>query len=228
MEESEIEMTTARKSESRRAQSVVRWRQQFRGRPRRDSKKRVHHSMDGTCPSPAPTALGDAEITNQPASPRPRGSSDFGNELVEFLGSETIQEEVGDNEVVHLAIRIPGQCICLAELDARRIQTTPQNLSEGMLDHCRAFLDTGDPDVWIASQQFHQEATWPLAQQEGSVSSDGFAQVRKPASLESRSSNCDLQLTIKRSEGVKAHRTALGLGRDLQFHQIPATTLPAE
>ncbi|MEN9776939.1 MAG: hypothetical protein RIS24_2750 [Verrucomicrobiota bacterium] len=83
---------------------------------------------------------------------------------MEFLGSETIQEEVGDNDIIHLACRIPLQCICLAELDARRIQSIPPNLSLGLQDHCGTLLNTGDANTGIAAQQFNQEASWPLAQ----------------------------------------------------------------
>lgn len=170
----------------------------------------------------------EIEIGEEPEGIGCGEGGELGDQGVQLIGAEAIEEEVGGDEVEAGFGWGPLKDIGVDELHAGFIGVRLFQGVAGLFDHSGAGIDAGDLEVWIALEQRDEEAAGAFAEEESFAGGVlGLSKVSEAAALEFIAREEAFHEAVNRSEPVKAH-AASGLfvaGRCFQMRK--ASKAPA-
>jgi len=182
--------------------------------------------MDDPRPASPQSVSGHLKICEQPCRTRRCGAGQIRNHLLQFLGRETIEKKMRDNQIERLLLRLPGESVRVNEFDALRIKSAlrqafargPQHPGTGVHDSgaCRRKLPSA----------FYKEATVPFADNQDMLRSIHSVQKQRAAVLQLLSGEHTLHPAVMARERIKAHGTERTEKSVRRFHQRPARIPP--
>ena len=144
MDQAEISGEAAMKGKAFAAEHGIGWSESAGGEFRGGPEERVHETMDAAGAEAREAITRDCKIGEEPGCVGHCGAGDFSDEMLELIGTKTIEEEVRDDQVERGGRQREFESVRVNESDVRRRMIEGANpiLREG--EHPFAGIHTGD------------------------------------------------------------------------------------
>ena len=149
--------------------------------------------------------FGNPEISDQPGGLWTRSLSKFRNDIADPLDVETIEEKMGDDQIVAVA-RHPRHNIVLKKRHATYLaRNRPQNALPSQVEHSFAAIDAIDLDQRLALKKRSQKSPVPLTHDQNPARRTDSVETSDASPLQCVSESDCFQRPVPRRDRIKAH-----------------------
>lgn len=198
-----------------------------RGQAGDDPEEAVHEPVDGAGAGAAQTGLGEAEIGEQPGGAGLGGGGEAGDYAPELAGPETVEEEIGDDEVEGAAGERAVEGVGVDKLDGGGVEAGAAEALARELEHALAGIEAGDAGLGQLAAAFEEEVAVAFAENQNGLAVGDAVEESGAAALQFGTREHEFEPAIMGREDFKAHGVAAGRSQEWRCHQSPAAMPPA-
>jgi hypothetical protein len=227
VDEAEVGGEAVAEGEARGAEEGVGRREGAGGKLGSGAEEGVHEAVDGAGAEAGKSVGRDGEVGEKPRRVPCRGAGEFGDELLELVGTKAIEEKMRNDEVERIRGRRVFDGVRVKERDFRgwEIEGAKAILCDG--EHASAGIDAGDFGGGKFLAEGGEELAGAFAEDEDGTRCGELVQVRDAGVLEFAAGQERLHPAVMRRDQIEAHAVdSAGTVEGVRFHHANAMIAP--
>ena len=178
------------------------------------------------------TRFGNPKISEQPTGIRSSSLSKFRDDPAHLWGVKTIEEEMGDDQIIPVVRRPRSDVVVKKRHPAYLVGSGLQNPFPGQSEHSLAAIDAVDSDQWLAAKKRGEKSSIPLAHDQGAARGTDRIKTSNPGTLQGVPENDGFQRPVPRRDRIKAHNadamsTTIGVSKTRSASAVRRSSLPS-